>query len=69
MLAAFAIAVTFSVRSHALYVRNAMSGTLAQGVADGLVRLTALRLADGGSVLAGQPSDGRWQACRWPGVA
>lgn len=69
LLAAFAIAVSLSVRSHALYVRNAISGSLAQGVADGLVRITALRLADGGSVLAGQPSDGRWQACRWPGIA
>lgn len=68
-LAAFAIAVSVSVRSHALFVRNAMSGSLAQGVADGLVQITALRLADGGSVLAGQPADGRWQACRWPGIA
>jgi type II secretory pathway component PulK len=61
-LAVFAISVTVSVRSHALFARNATSEVLAKGIADGLVQLTALQVAyaDGAP-----PQDGTWQACLW----
>ena len=63
LLAAFAISVTVSVRSHALYARNAMSEVRAKGIADGLVQLTALQVVyeDGAP-----PADGSWRACSWP---
>jgi type II secretory pathway component PulK len=63
LLAAFAISVTVSVRSHALYARNAVSEIRAKGIADGLVQLTGLRVAH---QEAAPPADGRWLACRWP---
>ncbi len=66
LLAAFAISVTTSIRSHALYARNAMSSELAEGIADGLVRLTALQLATGDG---GIPADGSWRACSWGNAA
>jgi general secretion pathway protein K len=63
LVAAFAISVTASVRSHALYARNHMSEVTAKGIADGLVQLTAWQLvyAEGAP-----PADGTWLACRWP---
>ena len=61
-LAVFAISVTVSVRSHALFARNATSEVLAKGIADGLVQLNAMQVAyTGGDV----PQDGRWHACDW----
>jgi general secretion pathway protein K len=65
-LAVFAISVTVSVRSHALFVRNTTSEVLAKGIADGLVQLAALRIA----YADGAPAqDGRWRICDWPGEA
>jgi len=63
LLSAFAISVTVSVRSHALYARNAMTEVRAKGIADGLVQLTALQIANAED--APFP-DGRWLACIWP---
>ena len=62
ILSAVAISVAVAARSHALYERNAMSDVLAKGIADGLVRLAALRATsqDGGNLLSGE-----WRACRW----
>ena len=62
ILAAFATSVSVSVRSHALYARNAMSGSLAAGIADGLVQIEALNIAR-------TPGDGLWRACRWSASA
>lgn len=66
LLAAFAISITVSVRSHALYVRNAMAEVRVKGIADGLVQLTALRTVTADEAT---PADGRWQTCLWPGGA
>jgi general secretion pathway protein K len=63
LLATFAISVTLSVRSHALYARNAISEIRAKAIADGLVQLTALQAVDEDSA---PPADGRWRACIWP---
>lgn len=66
LLAAFAISVTVSMRSHALYARNSVSEVLAKSIADGMLRLTALKVAYEQST---PPADGRWQACRWANEA
>lgn len=66
LLATFAISVTVSIRSNALYMRNAISEMLAKGIADGLVQMTALRVAHDDHP---PPADGRWQACRWANEA
>ena len=66
LLATFAISVTVSARSNALYMRNAISEMLAKGIADGLAQLTALRIAHDDHP---PPADGRWQACRWANEA
>lgn len=66
LLSAFAVAVSVSVRSHALHARNAMSGGLAAGIADGITRLAALAVARPGSIVR---VDGSWRSCRWMGEA
>lgn len=61
-MAAFAISVTVSVRSHALLARNGMSEALAKGIADGMTGFSALSVShDGGA----EAAEGRWRSCRW----
>jgi len=62
ILAAFTISVTVSVRSHALFARNSMSGVLAQAIADGMLRITAYRISYGDDIAV---PDGRWRLCHW----
>lgn len=69
ILAAFAVSVSVSVRSHALFARNAASGALAAGIADGLLQLTALDLAHASQAARGARADGSWRACRWSKAA
>jgi type II secretory pathway component PulK len=61
-LAVFAISVTVSMRSHTLFARNATSEVLAKGIADGLVQLTALQVAD---AEGSSRQDGTWRPCDW----
>ncbi len=56
------MSIAVSVRSHALFARNAISEALAKSIADGLVQLTAMRIAYSENA---PPADGRWQSCHW----
>lgn len=67
LLAAMSLSIVIAARSHALRTRNVVGKEMVQGVADGLVRLEAFRLAnrqyrEG----AARPAE---QVCSWEGRA
>lgn len=69
LIAVLATSFTISVRSTLLTARNSVAGELAQGIADGVVLLTAWNLSTGAHLPAKMTLNGEWQKCSWFGEA